>query len=299
MQNGILGDTVILLSAGLAVLTLILVVLRFLVRAATEAWAQGYWADNTRALVEAESKVIEAAEEARERDEVAELESEDDPDAGGSDEDSEERRRRERKERAARIRERIRKRRVAEKVMARYDSEEPVVPSLPADLPSMPRPSGGGAFGGLAGAVRAPAPPVPGGGGITRGGYGSRGGYGGAPAPAPAAAAPAPAPPASTPPAPTPAPPAPAPPAPAPAPAAPAPVSPAPEAAPAPTPRAAAPRPATPPAKDGPLSAEVIAQIKEYDAAGRRILAYKTYREATGVGFREAEAAVKAILEQS
>jgi ribosomal protein L7/L12 len=44
------------------------------------------------------------------------------------------------------------------------------------------------------------------------------------------------------------------------------------------------------------VSPEVVAKIKEYEAAGRRIMAFKTYREATGVGFRDAEAAVKKIL---
>lgn len=45
------------------------------------------------------------------------------------------------------------------------------------------------------------------------------------------------------------------------------------------------------------LSPELIAQIRELDATGRRVIAFKTYREATGVGFREAEEAVRQILE--
>jgi ribosomal protein L7/L12 len=35
--------------------------------------------------------------------------------------------------------------------------------------------------------------------------------------------------------------------------------------------------------------------VRELVAAGKPILAYKAFREATGVGFREAEAAVKQL----
>lgn len=45
------------------------------------------------------------------------------------------------------------------------------------------------------------------------------------------------------------------------------------------------------------LTAALIAQLKELDAAGRRISAFKLYREHTGVGFREAEEQVKKILD--
>jgi ribosomal protein L7/L12 len=45
------------------------------------------------------------------------------------------------------------------------------------------------------------------------------------------------------------------------------------------------------------LTAALVAQLRELDAAGRRISAFKLYREHTGVGFREAEEQVKKILD--
>ena len=59
-------------------------------------------------------------------------------------------------------------------------------------------------------------------------------------------------------------------------------------------PRAPQPAPAPDPNR---LPAELIAQLRELDASGRRITAFKTYREYTGVGFREAEEQVKKILD--
>ncbi|MBL8619399.1 MAG: hypothetical protein JNM72_27540 [Deltaproteobacteria bacterium] len=58
--------------------------------------------------------------------------------------------------------------------------------------------------------------------------------------------------------------------------------------------RPKAPEPAPDPSR---LPPELIAQLRELDASGRRITAFKTYREYTGVGFREAEEQVKKILD--
>ncbi|HCH63516.1 MAG TPA: hypothetical protein DFR83_11975 [Deltaproteobacteria bacterium] len=44
------------------------------------------------------------------------------------------------------------------------------------------------------------------------------------------------------------------------------------------------------------LPDDLIATIKDLDAKGRTILANKTYREATGTSFRDAEKEVQKIL---
>ena len=51
-----------------------------------------------------------------------------------------------------------------------------------------------------------------------------------------------------------------------------------------------------PPPDPATLPADLIAKIKELDAKGRTILANKTYREATGTSFRDAEKEVQKIL---
>jgi hypothetical protein len=62
----------------------------------------------------------------------------------------------------------------------------------------------------------------------------------------------------------------------------------------APKGRPKAPEPAPDPSR---LPPELIEQLRALDASGRRITAFKTYREYTGVGFREAEEQVKKILD--
>ncbi|MBL8615068.1 MAG: hypothetical protein JNM72_05590, partial [Deltaproteobacteria bacterium] len=163
-----LSEMALVLGAFLGALAVSLVGLRIQVKRDTETWARSYWEAGTRQLVEIEAK---AATQTLSLDDDPPPSSEDGAPVseGDPNEDPAERRRRERQERAARIRERIAQKRIAEKVMEESPDD------VPANYVGPPAFGGEGATGEVEAAARR-APP--------RRGYGYGGG---APAPTPVA----------------------------------------------------------------------------------------------------------------
>jgi hypothetical protein len=119
-----LSEMALLLGAFLGALAVSLVGLRIQVKRDTEAWARSYWEAGTRQLVEIEAKA--ASQTLSLDDEPPPVADDGGPvSEGDPDEDPAERRRRERQERAARIRERIAQKRIAEKVMEESPDDVP------------------------------------------------------------------------------------------------------------------------------------------------------------------------------
>ena len=173
------------MSALLGALVVVLVALRVVVRRATEAWARDHWEQHTRDILEVEQVAAEvvaedeakAAADERDKEEGKSLSPKEQLLAepvspGPPDEDPVERRKRERRERAARIRERIRKRRIGEQLMdggpvevpATYAGrpkslENPTKTSLNPSIP--PRMSRGASAWGAAASSSRPKPAAP------------------------------------------------------------------------------------------------------------------------------------------
>ena len=119
-----LSEMALLLGAFLGALAVSLVGLRIQVKRDTEAWARSYWEAGTRQLVEIEAKA--ASQTLSLDDEPPPVADDGAPvSEGDPDEDPADRRRRERQERAARIRERIAQKRIAEKVMEESPDDVP------------------------------------------------------------------------------------------------------------------------------------------------------------------------------
>lgn len=343
MGDAPLSTLIAVMSALLGALVVLLVGLRVVVKRATEQWARDHWEEHTREILEVEHVAQEvaredsiraAAEGSDDTGDTVERAAADAPTAEDSakkappppDEDPATRRRRERRERAQRIRERIRQRRIAERVMGDGPAEKAATyggrpasidPGAGQGPPPGIRPRRASRAAAAWGAAPQPAPsaPAPAAATVSKG----VGIAGTGPVP-PAAAAMADAGP--------PAGPQPVPEAASPTPAAPPPqaMPPRPSAGggarkPAPAPTSEVQGPASAPSSPSPpkppkrnrrggkkpgkhkpppdistLDAALIDKIKALAAEGRVILANKAYREATQTSFRDAETEVKKIL---